>query len=254
MEAEHIARAVALHRQTTGARPLGFYQGRASMNTVALGCEEGGFVYLADSYADELPYWIEHRGRPQLVTRYTLDANDMRVANGGFADGEEFFRYLRDGFDLLLLEGREGHARMFLIGLHCRLAGRPPRAEGLRRFLDHARARQDVWCESRPDIARHWIATHPFTPRARPSRKDRTSFLARFAPARHGARWLAERVFAGEPGAVHDEAAGLGSAFAQAFRAADPTLRRAALAGAEEEGERDWLSRLSERLTAATKA
>jgi peptidoglycan/xylan/chitin deacetylase (PgdA/CDA1 family) len=42
--------------------------------------EEGGFVYSADSYADELPYWVEGPNGPHLIVPYTLDANDMRFA------------------------------------------------------------------------------------------------------------------------------------------------------------------------------
>jgi chitin deacetylase len=43
-ERRHIAEAVRLHTEVTGSRPLGFYQGRASVNTLALAMEEGGFL------------------------------------------------------------------------------------------------------------------------------------------------------------------------------------------------------------------
>src|ERR1700712_5571503 len=81
VEAEHIARAIELHTQVTGERPLGWYQGRTSPNTARLIAQEGGFVYDADSYADDLPYW----NGGQLIVPYTLDANDMKfVALNGF--------------------------------------------------------------------------------------------------------------------------------------------------------------------------
>lgn len=220
VEADHIARAVELHTQVTGSRPLGFYQGRASMNTVALGCEEGGFAYLADSYADELPYWHLHDGRPQLIVPYTLDANDMRFANGGFTNGEEFFIYLRDAFDCLYREGAQGRPRMLSIGLHCRLAGRPGRAEGVRRFLDHVRAHDGVWFATRLDIARHWMVTHPFAAADHPSQLDRDAFVARFGSIYEHSPWVAERTWDAEMGAAHDSAAGLAAAMARQFRAA----------------------------------
>ncbi|MCE4352355.1 chitin deacetylase, partial [Xanthomonas hortorum pv. cynarae] len=98
-ERAHIAEAIALHTRVTGSRPLGWYQGRISPNTARLVAEEGGFVYDADSYADEVPYYDRQHGRAQLIVPYTLDANDMKfVAYNGFADGEPFFRYLRDSF------------------------------------------------------------------------------------------------------------------------------------------------------------
>lgn len=158
VERAHIAEAIALHTRLTGSRPLGWYQGRSSPNTARLVAEEGGFVYDADSYADDLPYWDHRHARSQLIVPYTLDANDMKfVAQNGFTEGDQFFRYLRDSFDQLHAEG----GRMMSIGLHARIAGRPARARALTRFLDHIEAAGDVWVARRIDIARHWIELHP---------------------------------------------------------------------------------------------
>jgi len=162
LEREHIARAVEVHTRVCGERPLGFYQGRMSPNTRRLAMEHG-FVYDADSYADELPYYVpnEVEGGHHLVVPYTLDANDMRFATtSGFAQSEDFFVYLRDTFDQLWDEGDERPGIMS-VGLHCRLVGRPGRARALARFLDHVAARDRVWVARRIDIARHWLATHP---------------------------------------------------------------------------------------------
>lgn len=161
VEREHIAEAVAIHTALTGTRPLGWYQGRTSPNTARLVAEEGGFVYDADSYADDLPYYDRTHGRAQLIVPYTLDVNDMKiVALNGFTDGEQFFRYLRDTFDQLWDEGAET-PRMMSVGLHCRIAGRPARARAVARFLDHVMAHDRVWVATRLDIARHWLETHP---------------------------------------------------------------------------------------------
>lgn len=224
-EAEHIAEAVRIHTEITGSRPLGFYQGRASMNTVALGCEEGGFEYLADTYADELPFWHVHDGKPQLMVPYTLDANDMRFASGGFTNGEQFFTYLRDAFDNLYREGLEGAPKMLSIGLHCRLAGRPGRAEAVRRFIEHANAHEGVWFATRLDIARHWKQVHPYQDRIRPSQMDRAAFVEAFGGIYEHSHFIAERVWDGEMGAVHDSAAGLAARMAQVFRAASDEER-----------------------------
>jgi len=158
VERLHIAEAIALHTRLTGTRPLGWYQGRSSPNTARLVAEEGGFVYDADSYADDLPYYDRRHGRAQLIVPYTLDANDMKcVALNGFTEGEQFFRYLRDGFDQLRAEG----GRMMSIGLHGRIAGRPARAAAVARFVDHVLASGEAWIARRIDIARHWLAAHP---------------------------------------------------------------------------------------------
>jgi len=162
IEREHMALAIETHRRLTGERPLGWYQGRTSPNTARLVVEDGGFLYDADSYADDLPYWDTRYGRPQLVVPYTLDANDMKfVALNGFTTGGQFFDYLKDAFDTLYAEG-ETAPKMMSVGLHCRIVGKPPRLAGLKRFLDHVQAHDRVWVARRIDIARHWLAEHPY--------------------------------------------------------------------------------------------
>jgi putative urate catabolism protein len=161
-ERAHLLEAIALHREVTGERPLGFYLGRASMNTNALAMEEGGFLYSSDSYADDLPYWVTGPKGPHLIIPYTLEANDMRFATAqGFNTGEQFFTYLKDTFDVLYREGQEGASKMFTIGLHCRLIGRPGKSAALERFVDYVRSHEDAWIARRVDIARHWRAVHP---------------------------------------------------------------------------------------------
>jgi putative urate catabolism protein len=161
-ERRHMAEAIRIHTAVTGERPLGWYTGRCSPNTLALVAEEGGFLYCADSYADDLPYWARVGGRSQLVVPYTLDTNDMRFATAqGFNSGDQFFAYLKDSFDVLLEEGRRGSAKMLSIGLHCRLVGRPGRAASLARFLDYVQRHDRVWVCRRIDIARHWHENHP---------------------------------------------------------------------------------------------
>ncbi|MEA9808034.1 allantoinase PuuE [Xanthomonas campestris pv. raphani] len=158
IERAHLAEAIALHTQVTGSRPLGWYQGRTSPNTARLVAEEGGFVYDADSYADDVPYYDRRHCRAQLIVPYTLDVNDMKfVAYNGFADGEPFFRYLHDSFEQLRSEG----GRMLSIGLHGRIVGKPARAAALARFVDHVLASGDAWVARRIDIARHWLQVHP---------------------------------------------------------------------------------------------
>ncbi|MBT8091947.1 MAG: hypothetical protein KJN77_02855, partial [Gammaproteobacteria bacterium] len=123
-----------------------------------LAAEEAHFIYSADSYADDLPYWNLSFAVPQLMVPYTLDANDMRFATPqGFNCGSQFYDYLKDTFDLLHAEG----GRMMSVGLHCRLAGRPGRAAALARFLDYVAAHNDAWVATRLDIARHWRERHP---------------------------------------------------------------------------------------------
>ena len=161
-ERHHMRRAVDIIGELTGQAPLGWYTGRTSPNTRRLVVEHGGFLYDADAYDDDLPYWVTVDGKPQLVVPYTLDANDMRFATPqGFNAGGQFFEYLKDSFDVLYAEGANT-PRMMSIGLHCRLVGRPGRLAALARFIDHARAHDGVWFARRVDIARHWHDRHPY--------------------------------------------------------------------------------------------
>lgn len=154
--------AMRLHEAATGERPLGWYTGRTSENSRELTAEIGGFLYNADSYADELPYWETTAHGPQLIVPYTLDANDMRFAtNQGFNSGDQFFAYLRDSFDVLYAEG-ETAPKMMSVGLHCRLVGRPGRAAALARFLDYVQSHDAAWVATRADIAQHWRERFPY--------------------------------------------------------------------------------------------
>jgi peptidoglycan/xylan/chitin deacetylase (PgdA/CDA1 family) len=161
-ERDHIRLAIQAIERTTGSRPLGWYTGRNSPNTRRLVVEAGGFLYDSDSYADDLPYWERVGDTPHLVIPYTLDNNDMKfgVLNG-FSDGDGFFTYLKDAFDVLYAEGADV-PKMMSIGLHCRLVGRPGRAAALARFLNYVQGHDRVWITTRADIARHWIKTFPF--------------------------------------------------------------------------------------------
>jgi allantoinase len=160
-EREHMREAVEIIRGMTGSAPLGWYTGRDSPNTRRLVVEHGGFLYDADSYADDLPYWVEVSGQSHLVVPYALDSNDMRFAAAqGFNSGEQFFQYLKDAFDVLYAEG-ETSPKMLSVGLHCRLAGRPGRFASLCRFLDYVQTHDKVWLCRRVDIARHWAQHHP---------------------------------------------------------------------------------------------
>ncbi|HEY5856664.1 MAG TPA: allantoinase PuuE [Aldersonia sp.] len=166
VERAHLVEAVEILRELTGAAPLGWYTGRDSPQTRQLVVEYGGFVYDSDSYADDLPYWVQvPRGDDvvdHLVVPYTLDTNDMKFSSpAGFSTGVDFFDHLRDAFDTLYAEGLAGAPKMLSVGLHCRLVGRPARTAALERFLDHVQSHDGVWIAKRIEIAEHWRTVHP---------------------------------------------------------------------------------------------
>lgn len=152
-EAEAIRRAVGSIETTTGTRPVGWFSRKMSPNTRELIVEEGGFLYDAEAFNDDLPYWTTVLGRPHLVVPYTLVLNDVRfVLTPGFASPEDFFEYAKAHLDRLRNDG-DDIARMMSIGLHPRLMGNPARADVLARLIEYAQQFDDVWFARRIDIA-----------------------------------------------------------------------------------------------------
>ncbi|MEM8824593.1 MAG: allantoinase PuuE [Pseudomonadota bacterium] len=241
-----IRAALALHESVTGARPLGWYTGRCSMNTVRLAAEEGDLAYISDSYADDFPYRVRLGDREQLILPYTLDANDMRFAiQAGHPDGASWETYLRDTFDCLYAEG----GRMMSVGLHCRLAGRPGRAQALKRFLDHVHKHEGVWIATRAEIAAHWERVNPsgaahvdqpadLIRDAVPEASDvpvpegdmahemtRDAFVTQFGGVFEHSPWVAERAWEMELGPAHHHPAGIHAVLCRVFRAASEAER-----------------------------
>jgi len=165
-EREHMRIGMEIIERLTGERALGWYTGRDSPNTRRLVADYGGFLYDSDYYGDDLPFWTQvtktdGSTASQLIVPYTLDTNDMRFSlPQGFSQGEDFFTYLRDAFDVLYAEGDEA-PKMLSVGMHCRLLGRPGRMRALQRFLDHIESHDRVWVCRRVDVARHWHTHFP---------------------------------------------------------------------------------------------
>ena len=216
-ERAQIIEAIRLHTEVVGSRPRGWYTGRSSENTIRLAAEEGGFKYIADSYADDVPYWLEFDERDQLIVPYTLDCNDMRFATPqGFNSGTQFYDYLKSTFDVLYAEG----GRMMSLGLHCRLVGRPGRAQALQQFIDYANAHDGVWFATREEIADHWAQQNPHTRWARPSQMSRDEFVSAFGSIFEHSPWIAERAYELGLGPTHDTDAGVHNALCRMFRSA----------------------------------
>ena len=229
-ERADMKEAIRLHTEVVGEAPRGWYTGRCSVNTVRLAAETGQFAYVADSYADDLPYWMEFGRRDQLIVPYTLDCNDMRFATPqGFNSGTQFFDYLKASFDALYREGLEGSPKMMSIGLHCRLVGRPGRVEALRQFIEYAQSYDNVWFATREQIAEHWATVHPHKHRVRPSEMSKSMFVETYGGIFEHSAWIAERAFEGELGFAHDTALGLHNALARVFRTASEEERMGVL-------------------------
>ena len=225
-ELSDMAEAIRLHTEVTGVPPKGWYTGRSSENTIRLAAETGSFKYIADSYADDLPYWEEFGDHDQLIVPYTLDVNDMRFATPqGFNSGTQFLDYLKDSFTTLYMEGCNGSPKMMSIGLHCRLIGRPGRFEAIRKFLEFVNTHADVWIATREQIADHWMQTHPHKRFNRPSKMNRENFIDLYGGIFEHSAWIADNAYDYELSYAHDTATGLHNALCRAFRSAPKELQ-----------------------------
>lgn len=170
-EREHIRLAVEAITALIGVQSIGWMTGRPGPNTRRLLVESGRILYDRDSLSDELPYWVSVLGQQHLVIPYSYETNDNRFnENRGFGTAEDFARYLIDCFNLLYEEGTTT-PRLMSIGLHDRLIGRPARAVGLIRFLEHARKHDGVWFCTGREIADHWRRRHSAPPNSLPRRR-----------------------------------------------------------------------------------
>jgi putative urate catabolism protein len=163
---EHVIKAIEIIKNITGQAPRGWYTGRLGQRTNDILFEEyknhGGLLYNSDSYADDLPYYINHHG-PQLIIPYTLDINDCKFLTSYNIGGtEDFLNYLKDSFDVLYEEGLSGSPKMMNVALHCRISGKPGRMKALLKFLDYVQSKEKVWICRRVDIANHWLSVHPY--------------------------------------------------------------------------------------------
>ena len=225
-ERAQIAEAIRLHTEVVGEAPQGWYTGRCSNNTVRLTAETGQFAYVADSYADDLPYWSKEGGVDQLIVPYTMDCNDMRFGiQAGFTNGDQFESYLKDSFDFLYEEGEAGAPKMLSIGLHCRIMGRPGRAAALRRVIEYMKSHKDVWFATRLEIAQHWAKENPAMTTAPASQMTREKFVSEFGGIFEHSAWIAEGAFDLELGPTHDNAQGVHQALARVFRSATEEQR-----------------------------
>ncbi len=163
-ERQYILRAIDAGEKTTGERPLGWFSVNPTEHTRELLIEEGGFVYDCDSFADDLPYFVEVGGQKALVIPYDLVNNDGPYSRPpGYSEPGDFFSQLKAAFDCLYEEGAS-HPKMMSVGLHMRLSGRPGRANALEEFIRYAKSFPDVWFARRIDIARWWLEHYSHLP------------------------------------------------------------------------------------------
>lgn len=151
---QDMLRSIEAIKNTTGKRPVGYYPRGASVDTLTLAAEEGGFIYDSSTSSEDLPYFTETSTGKFLTIPYSLDCNDYRYWKN-IVGPDQFYGYLKATFDQLYGEALS-RPKMMSIGLHCRCSGLPARARAIEEFISYAGSFSGVWFARRVDIARWW--------------------------------------------------------------------------------------------------
>jgi peptidoglycan/xylan/chitin deacetylase (PgdA/CDA1 family) len=159
-ERKFLNMAVESIERTTGQRIKGWYvRSFASVNTRDLVVEEGGFLYDSDPANDEIPYFVEHSGRPWLVLPYSKVYNDVKyLVQPTYGSPRHFFETIKLGVDYMVAEAERGYGgRMITIGLHPRWSGQAHRTAALRDVIEYVLAKEGACFMRRLDIADFWL-------------------------------------------------------------------------------------------------
>ena len=127
------------------------------------------FLYWADTYADDVPYWTCRPGGSKdeglLMMPYSLDCNDFKFWISHYTSDEAFEKHIIDAFTTLREEGLEGKPTYLTVALHSRWIGRPGRLQTLKRLIEYFNQFDDVWFATREQLAREWVKQHPYKPK-----------------------------------------------------------------------------------------
>ncbi|KAK0469051.1 uncharacterized protein EV420DRAFT_5915 [Desarmillaria tabescens] len=131
-EAAHVSEGIDRLQRLTGdsSVPSGWYLGRGSNQSARIIAREHfkrglPLLYSSDTYADDLPYWVESplasegiEDEGLLMIPYSLDCSDHRFLckGSGWSSSDDFFWHMKETFDYLYEEGLEGRPKMMTIG------------------------------------------------------------------------------------------------------------------------------------------
>ena len=163
-EKDFIDKAVSSIAKTTGIRPYGWLSRYLHTDRTRRLLAEAGFFYHMDDFSDDVPRWdivdTSAGPKPIVIVPYALDTNDMKFWLAPGYTPKQWLDYAVATFDQLYAEGVD-QPRMMSLGLHLRIIGRPGRIGALRTFIRHVQSKNDVWCASRLQIARHFADSVP---------------------------------------------------------------------------------------------
>ncbi|KAF2815089.1 uncharacterized protein BDZ99DRAFT_515845 [Mytilinidion resinicola] len=130
-------------------------------------------LYESDYYDDDLPHWVDvpaekskdlKEANGMLMIPYSYDCNDLKIHSPqGVGGPGAFEENLKNAFDTLYEEGLAGKPKMMTIGLHCRIISKSGRFPALKRVVQYAASKPDVWMTTRKDIAVHFREKFPYS-------------------------------------------------------------------------------------------
>jgi peptidoglycan/xylan/chitin deacetylase (PgdA/CDA1 family) len=150
-----IRKCAAAIEAATGARPRGWVSpgNSGSDNTPGLLVREG-FLWQGDDASDDLPFVETTQHGPLVVLPKTnIPHNDLVVWLSHWNSPDVMWETFQQSFDQLWMEGAHGDPKWIELTLHSHVAGRPTLIPALRRCIQYALDRGDIWQARKSEIA-----------------------------------------------------------------------------------------------------
>jgi len=174
-ENEHVVLDQKIQERLLNNRPLGYYAGKPSLETIDI-VASYGYNYINDIYNDDVPYWVKTTNNNNnsssnidptilLAIPYSVVNNDMRcVTTIGVHSADLLVDEIINGIDYMIEECEsENKSKMMSIGLHPRIAGQPIRAPAFSRLFDRLEKlvlNGDIVVQTRKKISDNMYLNH----------------------------------------------------------------------------------------------
>lgn len=117
---------------------------------------EEDYLYTCDIQNDDQPYLLEfENGRHLISLPYNSEINDYPIYIRRGNTPDQFLSYVKQEFDVLLEESKE-IPRVFSLGMHPHVTGRPARAKAAADFVEYVQKHENVWITTYDEMA-EWV-------------------------------------------------------------------------------------------------
>jgi peptidoglycan/xylan/chitin deacetylase (PgdA/CDA1 family) len=154
-ERKVIRDTIAAIESAYGERPVGWVGPGSfgSEHTMQFMIDEG-MLWNGDDASDDVPFVRYVANKPiVIVPRVNFPTNDLIICLKPQNPGSVYFDSVKETFDYMYEEGRNGSPKWIDLLLHCDIGGRPAIMGPFERALRYIRGFDGVWFARRRDLA-----------------------------------------------------------------------------------------------------